>query len=364
MPDAIRIGTRAIGAGRRVFVIAEAGVNHNGDLKRALELVDAAAEAGADAVKFQTFFADRLVTHLSPKAKYQCETTDPKESQYDMLKKLELSADEHRELKRRAEKHKMVFLSTPFDSESADLLEKLDVPAFKVGSGELTDLPLLDHIARKGRPMVLSTGMSKMGEVEQAVRTVRKAGLEEIALLHCVSAYPAPAAEVNLRAIQILRRDFNVPVGYSDHTEGIEVAVLAVACGACIIEKHLTLDRKLPGPDHRMSLEPDEFKNMVRNIREPDALKTMVRGIRDPEKIMGDGVKQPMPSERGTRAIARKSVVALVDIKKGCPITRDMLGVRRPGIGIPPAGLESLIGCTLRVNVKEGAVLFAEFLGE
>src|SRR5438132_928933 len=240
---------REHGTGRSVCIIAEAGVNHNGNLKRALELVDAAAEAGADAVKFQTFSADLLVTHLSPKAKYQCETTDPTESQYEMLKKLELSLDAHRELKRRAEKHGIVFLSTPFDKESADLLEKLDVPAFKIGSGELTDLPLPEHVARKGQPMILSTGMSWPTEVNQAVRTVQKAGQDQIALLHCVSAYPAPAQDVNLRVMEILRNDFNVPVGYSDHTEGIEVAVLAVACEANIIEKHLTLDRKLPGPD-------------------------------------------------------------------------------------------------------------------
>lgn len=348
MGDTIRIGKRLVGGWRPVFIIAEAGVNHNGDLKRALELVDAAAEAGADAVKFQTFSADRLATPLSPKAKYQCETTDAKESQYEMLKKLELSADDHRELKLRAEKHKMVFLSTPFDSESADLLEKLGVPAFKVGSGELTDLPLLEHIARKNKPMILSTGMSTMEEIAQAVQTVQKAGLEEIALLHCVSAYPAPVEDVNLRALDTLRQ-VNVPVGYSDHTEGIQVAVLAVACGACIIEKHLTLDRNLPGPDHRMSIEPHEFKTMVERIREAG-------------KILGNGIKQPMRSELNTRNVARKSVVALVDIKKGCRLTREMLGIRRPGLGIQPSELESLIGRKLDRDVPAGSSLYSEWL--
>lgn len=349
MQDVIKIGTRAIGVGRRVFIIAEAGVNHNGDPKKALELVDAAAEAGADAVKFQTFSADRLVTGLSPKATYQCETTDPKESQFEMLKKLELSEDAHRELKLRAEQHGLVFLSTPFDSESADLLEKLGVLAFKVGSGELTDLPLLAHIAQKRKPMILSTGMSTMEEVTQAVRTVQKAGLEEIALLHCVSAYPAPAEEANLRAMRILRRDFDVPVGYSDHTEGIDVALMAVACGANIIEKHLTLDRTLAGPDHRMSLEPTEFKAMVRDIR-------------NAEKILGNGVKQPMPSERNTRQVARKSVVALVDIPKGCSITRGMVGVRRPGLGIPPTDIEKVVGRTVGTDVPAGNILTWEML--
>src|SRR5437660_2902443 len=357
MPDTIRIGEREIGTGRSVFIIAEAGVNHNGNLKRALELVDAAAEAGADAVKFQTFSADLLVTHLSPKAKYQCETTDPTESQYEMLKKLELSLDAHRELKRRAKKHGIVFLSTPFDKESADLLEKLDVPAFKIGSGELTDLQRREHVARKGQPMILSTGMSWPTEVKQAVRTVQKAGQDQIALLHCVSAYPAPAQDVNLRVMEILRNDFNGPVGYSDHTEGIEVAVLAVVCEANIIEKHLTLDRKLPGPDHRISLEPDAFKTMVRAIREPDTFKAMLRDMHDPEKVMGDGVKRPMPSELNIRAVARKSVVTLVDIKKGCPIAREMLGIRRPGIGIQPVNLESLIGRTLPMDLPAGSVL-------
>ncbi len=349
MSDTIKIGAQAIGSGRRVFVIAEAGVNHNGDLKRALELVDAAADARADAVKFQTFSADRLVTHSSPKAAYQRETTDAKESQYDMLKKLELSREAHRELKLRAEKRELVFLSTPFDPESADLLDSLGVYAFKLGSGELTDLPLLKHIASKARPMLLSTGMSTMAEVREAVMAVREAGLNEIALLHCVSSYPAPAEDCNLLAMQTLQDEFRVPVGYSDHTEGIEVAVLAAACGACIIEKHLTMDRTLPGPDHRISLEPKEFA-------------AMVRGIRDTQKIRGTGNKQVMPSEQNTRAVARKSVVALVHIKKGLPITRDMLGVRRPSPdgSIQPFELESLIGRKLKKDAPVDSILFPE----
>ena len=332
-----------------MFIIAEAGVNHNGDLKRALKLVDAAAKAGADAVKFQTFAADRLVTRLSPKARYQRETTDPKESQYAMLKRLELSPEAHRELKLRAEKHDMVFLSTPFDKESADLLDELGVQAFKLGSGELTDLPLLEHVARKDRPIILSTGMSTMAEVREAVMTLREAGLSEIALLHCVSAYPAPVEDVNLLAMDTMRREFNVPVGYSDHTQGIQVAPLAVACGADIIEKHLTLDRTLPGPDHRMSLEPKEFAAMVRDIR-------------DAEKVLGNGNKQVMQSEVNTKAVARKSVAALVDIKKGCCMTREMLGIRRPGLGIQPSELESLIGRKLDRDVPAGSSLYPEWL--
>lgn len=347
----MEVAGRRIGQGQHVFIIVEAGVNHNGDLKRAYALVDAAAEAVADAVKFQTFSADRLVTRLSPKAGYQRETTDPNESQYELLKKLELSASAHCELQRRAEQRGLVFLSTPFDAESADLLEKLGVPAFKVGSGELTDLPLLEHIARKSRPMILSTGMGTMEEVTQAVETVRKTGLEEIALLHCVSAYPAPVEDANLLAMRWLRETFTVPVGYSDHTEGIQVAVLAVAGGASIIEKHLTLDRGLPGPDHRMSLEPGEFAAMVREIRRA-------------EGIMGRGGKQPMPSELNARAVARKSVVALVDIEKGARLTREMLGIRRPGLGIPPSQLSRVIGRTIDRAVPAGSPLSPEWIRE
>lgn len=347
--NSINIAGRTVGPGRRCFIIAEAGVNHNGDIKKALKLVDAAAKAGADAVKFQTFAADRLVTRLSPKAKYQSETTNARESQYEMLKKLELSPDAHRKLKSRAEEQGLVFLSTPFDVGSADFLELLGVSAFKIGSGELTDLPLLARIARKRKPMILSTGMSTREEVEQAVQTVQKEGLQEIALLHCVSAYPAPKEDVNLLAMQFLRDMFNVPVGYSDHTEGIDVAVLAVACGACIIEKHLTLDRTLPGPDHRMSLAPKDFSAMVQKIR-------------NTEKILGSRGKHPMQSELNTRDVARKSVVALVDIKRGCPITSAMIGIRRPGIGIPPSELETLVGRKPLSDVPAGAVLDWRFL--
>jgi len=351
--DVIQIGKRSVGVGRPVFIIAEAGVNHNGSLKRALELVDAAAEAGTDAVKFQTFSADRLVTHLSPKARYQRETTDPKESQYAMLKKLELSPEAHRELKLRAEKCGLVFLSTPFDKDSADLLEKLGVAAFKIGSGELTDLPLLSHIARKGKPVILSTGMSTMEEVRQAVQTLQKEGLQEIALLHCVSAYPAPKEDVNLLAMSTLRDEFRMPVGYSDHTEGIHVAVLAVACGADIIEKHLTLDKKLPGPDHRISLEPDE-------------LAAMVQDVRNAKKILGNGNKQVMLSEANTKSVARKSVVALEVLKRGCSIKSQMVGIRRPGLGIPPSEIEKVIGRTVRrdltTDIPEGNILTWEML--
>lgn len=347
--DIITIGNRKVGSGEPVFIIAEAGVNHNGDLALARRLIDAAAEAGADAVKFQTFVAERLVTRSAPKAEYQRKTTDASESQYAMLKRLELSPESHRDLLTWSHSRGLAFLSTPFDPQSADLLESFEVPVFKVGSGELTDLAILTHIARKGRPMIISTGMSWLSEVEQAVRIVREAGQDHIALLHCVSNYPALTQDVNLRALDTLRQAFNVPVGYSDHTQGIAVAVAAVARGACIIEKHFTLDRTLPGPDHEASLGPDEFA-------------AMVCGVREVERALGDGVKRPMAAELSTRAVARKSVVALVDIKGGCSITHKMLGVRRPGTGIAPADLDRLVGRTVRENVQAGTVLTWEML--
>lgn len=349
MTNHFQLGERRLGAGQPVFVIAEAGVNHNGDVDLAHQLIDAAAEAGADAVKFQTFAADRLVTRTAPKAAYQLSTTDAAESQYDMLKRLELSPEAHRVLLAHSRQRSLEFLSTPFDAESADLLESLDILAFKVGSGELTDLPLLAHIARKGRPMLVSTGMSWLGEVEQAVRTVRAAGLEQLALLHCVSNYPAQETDINLRALDTLRHAFGVPVGYSDHTPGIIMPAAAVALGACIIEKHFTLSQALPGPDHKASLEPRSFA-------------LMVRGIREVEAALGDGFKRPMPREQNTRDVVRKSVVALRDISQGEELRLSMLGVRRPGTGFPPADLEHLLGRRARMDISAGAALTWDLL--
>ena len=344
MTTAMKLGDRLVGPGQPVFVIAEAGVNHNGDVAQARALIDAAAGSGADAVKFQTFSADRLVTASSPKAGYQNRTTDPGESQLAMLKRLELSADAHRQLIDHARARDILFLSTPFDLQSADLLELLGVEVFKLGSGELTDLPLLIHVARKRRPMIVSTGMSWMEEVGRAVTAIREAADVPLALLHCVSNYPAESRDCNLRAMDGMRDTFGVPVGYSDHTRGIVAAVAAVARGACIVEKHLTLDRQMAGPDHQASSDPGEFAALVRAIRETEA-------------SMGDGVKRPMEAELPTRAVARKSVVALVDIPRGQPVTREMLGVRRPGTGIPPADLDRLIGRAHRQDIPAGSLL-------
>ena len=295
--DTIHIDSRKIGWGEPVFIIAEAGVNHNGDLQTAEKMVDVAAEAGADAVKFQTFRADEVVSEAAPKARYQIENTGEGGSQLEMLKRLELSPDAHRKLIERCHARGIMFLSTPFDFPSADLLERLSVPAYKVPSGEITNWPFLEHIASKGKPIILSTGMSDLNEVEQAVKVLRAAGCSELLILHATSSYPATAASSNLRAMQTLSDFFHTPIGLSDHTIGIEVALAATALGACILEKHFTLDRSLPGPDHKASLEPAE-------------LRSLVRGIRAVESALGDGRKQPTPSEEDVRRVARRSIVA------------------------------------------------------
>jgi N,N'-diacetyllegionaminate synthase len=335
---------RAVGTGEPVFVIAEAGVNHNGDVALARRLVDAAAESGADAVKFQTFNVDALLTREAPKAGYQVETTGEGESQRDMLARLELGANRLSELRDRATKRGLVFFSAPFDEASADVLEALDVALFKVPSGEITNLPLLRHVAAKGRPLILSTGMASLDEVGEALAAIRAAGNPPVAVLHCLSAYPAPAGEVNLRAMDSLAARFGCPVGFSDHTLGIAVAVAAVARGAAIIEKHLTLDTSLPGPDHRASLDPAEFR-------------AMVKAIRVVESALGDGVKRAMPSELDTRRVARKSLVAARALKAGERVRAGDLLSKRPGTGISPADLPRVVGLRLTRDVAVDEVI-------
>ena len=343
----IQVGNKLIGPGQPVFVIAEAGVNHNGDLKLARALIDVAVEASADAVKFQTFRADRLATPDAPKAEYQLRTTGNEESQFEMLRRLELSADAHRELQSYCEERGIIFLSTPFDEEAVDLLDELGVPAFKISSGDLTNSPLLEHVARKGKPVILSTGMSELSELIEAVSVLNTAGCETPILLHCVSNYPADPAEANLRAMQTMRSAFDVPVGFSDHTEGIDISLAAVALGACVIEKHFTLDRTLPGPDHRASLEPAELRELVRSIRRV-------------ETALGSGRKVPTATEVETAKVARRSLVAARDIPAGTILEREMVVMRRPGTGMLPAMLDKLLGRQAIRAVAAGTLLDAD----
>ena len=327
----INVAGRKVGPGYPCLIIAEAGVNHNGDIELAKRLVDVAVEAGADAVKFQTFQADRVASTTAPKAGYQMQTTDAAESQLDMLRRLELSPEAYCELQMYCRERDVLFMSTPFDEESVDFLDELGVSVFKIGSGEITNWPFLEYIARKGKPIILSTGMSYLSEVDEAVRVLRGAGCEELVLLHCVSNYPANPADANLRAMRTMAAAFQVPIGFSDHTPGIKVALAAVALGACVLEKHFTLDKGLPGPDHRASLEPQE-------------LQSLVAGIRTVEMALGNSAKLPARSESDNRLIVRRSLAATSDIPKGAILKADMLRAIRPGSGISPTLLEHVVG--------------------
>lgn len=340
----IKIAGRRVGPGQPCFIIAEAGVNHNGDPEAAKKLIDVAVESGADAVKFQTFKAERVISADAPKAGYQLESTDPGESQLDMIRKLELTDDHFRQLDAYCRERGIIFISTPFDHPSVDLLDSLGVPAFKVPSGETVNLPLLRHIASKQKPVILSTGMSTLGEVERAVNTIKQAGSGQLAVLHCVSNYPAAVADVNLMAMQTMGHAFQTPVGYSDHTLGIEIPIAAVALGACVIEKHFTLDKALPGPDHRASLEPDE-------------LAAMVRGIRNVQAAMGSGIKTPAESEENTRLVARRSLFLERDVIAGAVLRDTDLIALRPSGGIPPDQFDHVVGRRLRRSLNRGAQL-------
>lgn len=317
----------------RTLIIAEAGVNHNGDLALARQLVDAAADAGADVVKFQTFSADRLVTRHAAKATYQEQASGRAESQHAMLRALELTRAMHDELIAHCALRAIPFFSTGFDLESVDLLVEVGVDSFKVPSGEITNLPYLRKIGAYGRSVMLSTGMATLGDVEAAIDALERAGTprSRMTVLHCNTQYPTPLHDVNLRAMVTLREAFGVAVGYSDHTAGIEVAIAAVALGATVIEKHFTLDRSLPGPDHQASLEPHE-------------LRAMVHAIRNIETAMGDGVKRPTASERDNMPVARKSIVAACDIAAGDALSPDNLTVKRPGTGISPMRWDEIVG--------------------
>ena len=325
----------------RTIVIAEAGVNHNGDLELAKRLIDVASESGADYIKFQTLSASRMVTTKAPKARYQTLTTADPESQYEMLRKLELSQNQHVEIISHCRKRNIAFFSTAFDIPSIDLLTSLGQKIFKIPSGEITNLPLLRHIAKKQNPVILSTGMSHLEEIEEALLALEESGTKrlDITVLQCTTSYPTPMPDVNLRAMETIKNRFNVSVGLSDHTPGFEISLAAVALGASIIEKHFTIDRNLPGPDHKASLEPIE-------------LKAMITAIRNIETALGDGVKRPMPSELENLPIARKSIVASRRINRGEIFTDDCLTTKRPAEGISPMKWDMIIGTKATKNYE------------
>lgn len=328
----------------KVFIIAEAGVNHNGDIGLAKKLIDKASEAGADAVKFQSFKAEKLVTKGAKKAEYQEKTTDIKENQFQMIKKLELDYEKHRELTDYCKSKNILFLSSPFDLESIDLLDDLGLDIFKIPSGEITNLPYLKKIATLKKKVILSTGMGNLGEIEKALDILRLLGTQDITVLHCNTEYPTPMEDVNLLAMNTIKDAFKVKVGYSDHTLGIEVPIAAVALGAIVIEKHFTLDKNMEGPDHKASLEPEELKEMVKSIR-------------NIEKALGDGIKTPTKSESKNIDIARKSIVAAKGIAKGEVLTESNITVKRPGDGISPMRWDEVIGRIAIRDFKEDELI-------
>ena len=335
--------------GARTFIIAEAGVNHNGSRDIAKRLVEVAKSCGADAVKFQTFKADTLVTRNAEKAEYQKRAVTGGDSQFEMLQKLELGEEDFRSLLEHCNRCGIEFLSSAFDEDSADMLDSLGVATFKIPSGEITNHPFLKHIARKNKPVILSTGMCTLGEVEEAVEIFRAAGIPRLIVLHCVTEYPAPYDQVNLSAMITLRAAFGVEVGYSDHTPGIEIPLAAVSMGATVIEKHFTLDNALEGPDHMASLNPNDFRYMVQTIR-------------NVEQAIGDGIKRPAPCELKNMGVARKSIVAAEPIEQGEVITREKLTIKRPGHGIQPKEMEKVVGLRANRRIAKDEVLKWHFL--
>jgi N,N'-diacetyllegionaminate synthase len=330
----------------KVFIIAEAGVNHNGSIELAKKLIDVASEAGADAVKFQTFKAEKLVSKNASKAEYQKQTTDNSESQFDMIKKLELDLATHKELIAYCKTKNIMFLSTPFDHDSIDMLDQLGLEIFKIPSGEITNLPYLRHIGQLGKKVILSTGMADIGEIEDALDVLIEARTkkENITVLHANTMYPTPMEDVNLQAMVTIGNAFDIAYGYSDHTLGIEVDIAAVAMGATCIEKHFTFDKTMEGPDHKASLEPDE-------------LKAMVKAIRNIELALGSSVKKPSKSEMPNISVARKSIVAKTDIKKGDTLSEKNITIKRPGNGINPMRWDEIVGSTAVKDYKEDEII-------
>lgn len=354
----IQIANKKIGANHPCFIIAEAGVNHNGDINIAKKLVDAAQKSGVDAIKFQTFKAEDIVTPSAEQAEYQIKSIG-KDSQCNMLKKLELTYDQFRELKKYCDKKGIMFLTTPHSSkQDVDLAAEL-CPVIKVGSGDLTNLPILKYIAETKLPIMLSTGMSTLDEIKEAVDAILPIN-KQLMLLHCTTSYPVKYEQVNLRAMVTLKNTFNLITGYSDHTEGIDVAVAAVAMGAKVIEKHFTLDRNMEGPDHKASIDPKEMCELVQRIRHAEKeissgkkCDDILKEIPGMEKALGNGIKKQYPAEMDIANVARKSIVANADIKKGEKITGNMLTIKRPGTGLHPRYLEKILGKTSTRNIKK-----------
>lgn len=328
----------------KTFIIAEAGVNHNGDIEIAKKLIYRAKEAGCDCIKFQTFSAENMVTKEAPQAEYQIVNTGKKESQYDMLKSLELDEKSFWLLKQECDKSGIEFMSTPFDEMSVDILERIGVKKYKMSSGDITNKPLLEYVARKEKPIIISTGMSTLQEVKTAVSWLEICGNTNISILHCTSNYPTPYEEVNMGAMQTMIKAFPYPIGYSDHTKGYEIPIMAVSMGACIIEKHFTLNKNMTGPDHKASLDYTELTEMVDKIR-------------NIEKAFGDGEKKPNLSEMLTREVARKSIVMAKGLKAGDIIKREDLAVKRPGNGLLPSEINNIIGKSMVHDIRKDDLL-------
>ena len=345
MIQPVEIKDFIIGPGNPCFIIAEAGVNHNGDIKLAHELIDEATEAGSDAIKFQSFIAEDVVTLEAQKADYQIETTGKNDGQFAMLKKLELSGEQQAELKAHCDKVNILYLCTPYEEKSADLLESIGVAAYKIASTDTSNIPFLRYLARKDIPVILSTGMSTLGEVEESVNELKLQGLVgKIIILQCTSEYPAPLKDINLRAMKTMELAFGCPVGFSDHTQGIGASPWAVAAGACIIEKHFTLDRNMKGPDHRASIEPNELRELVETIRNVEA-------------ALGDGIKRPMPSEIANKPRMQKSLVATRSLAAGETVREADLTCKRPGSGLPPKWIDRVVGKKVSREIDRNSLI-------
>lgn len=339
----IKIADRKIGENEPIFIIAEIGVNHNGDIRIAKKLVDVAKEANVDCVKFQTFFTEDVIAEGAPLADYQKKSSSAK-TQRELVKKLELSMPSFEEIKNYAEKSGLIFLSTPFDFRSVDLLNKLDVDGFKVSSGDLNNKPFLEKIASSHKPIILSTGMANLQEIQESVDWIVKGGCTSYSLLQCTSSYPTQIHDCNLATIPLLQKEFDVPIGFSDHTVDSIASIVSVGLGAKIIEKHITLDKKMEGPDHILSTEPHELKSFVANIRNAEA-------------SLGNGIKTCLPCEVNVKTVARKSIVALHNILRGEQLKKDDVGIKRPGTGIEPKSLETILTKRVKRDLKIGEVI-------